>query len=184
MTATTLIITCLYFYFPAACANVGANIGRFIPIFKDLKGPLDFGKSLYGERVIGEHKVVGSFLFGIVFGSCIGFIKYVVFDQYMGSYLLFELSLAENMILYTLMSTFALVGDIVKSVIKRLLRIAPHRAWVPFDEIDHSSMSLLVVSIFFPIPLEVILTTIVLYFFLHLASNIVGYRLKIKSVPY
>lgn len=184
MTIITLIITCFYFYLPAALANIGANMGSFIPIFKDIKIPIDFGKSLYGERIVGEHKVFGSLIFGIVLGSLVGFLKYMFLDQYMKQYLLLDLNMAENMALYFLMSVFALLGDIIKSVFKRLLRIAPHKAWIPFDEIDHSVASLSVASIFFPIPLGVIITTVTLYFFLHVASNIVGYKLNLKKVPY
>lgn len=184
MDLLSFVIACFYFYLPAALANSGATIGKFVPFFKDIKFPIDFGLSFRGKRLIGDHKVFGSFLFGIIFGSLIGLIKYLLLDKYMKPYLLLDLSLGENMALYILMSTSALLGDTLKSVLKRLFGIAPHKAWVPFDEIDHSSVSLLVASIFYPISLKIILLTVTIYFFLHILSNLVAFGLKIKKVPF
>ncbi len=184
MTYIALIIACIYFYFPAAFANIGANIGRFIPFFKDIKTPVDFGLRIKGKRIVGDHKVMGSFMFGVVFGSLLGVVKFLLLDPFMEPYLLLDLEFMQTVVLYTLMSTCALIGDIIKSILKRLFNIAPHKPWIPFDEIDHSTFSLLVTNIFFPLPWYVILLTITVYFFLHIGANIVGYKLRIKSVPY
>lgn len=178
------IITCIYFYLPAALANIGANIGKFIPIFRDIKIPLDLGIKINGERMVGEHKLVGSFLFGVIFGTIAGQLKYILVDPLMRDYLLLDLTWSENLILYGLMSTMALVGDVIKSVAKRLLKIKPHSAWVPFDEVDHSVTSLLVAGWFFSIPIEASTTIVLTYFFLHVAANWVGYKIGIKKVPY
>jgi len=180
----SFILACIYFYAPAALANVGAVIGRFIPIFNRIKTPIDLGIRYKGQRLVGDHKVYGSFLFGIVFGSVVGFLKYTVIDPHFSSYLILHLSLQQTMVLYSLMSAFALIGDLIKSILKRLLNIEPHKAWVPFDEIDHSVTSLFVASLFFPIPFKVSFTIVFVYFFLHVSANIIGYKLRIKKVPY
>lgn len=178
------LISCVYFYLPSAIANIGAVISRFIPFFNTIKKPVDFGKSINGIRVVGDHKTVGGFLFGVLFGTLAGIIKYLVFDKYMQDYQLLKLDFVENTALYLLMSFSALTGDILKSVAKRLFNIEPHKAWIPFDEIDHSTLSMTMAMIFYGISVQAVFTVIFVFFFLHIISNLIGYALKIKSVPY
>jgi len=179
------IFSCIYFYFPVAMANIGANLGKFIPIFKALKYPIDFGLSIKGSRVIGDHKNVGGFLFGILFGSLFGYLKTIYLDQIIpDQYVLFSIDQQTNIFLYIMMSTAALMGDIIKSIFKRILNRPPHSPWIPFDEIDHSLASLIVASFIIPIDINSSLTIIIVFVFLHLLANILGYFLKIKKVPY
>lgn len=179
-----LIFIYLYFYLPGALANIGANIGRFIPGFRDWNHPVDFHLSLRGQRLVGNHKKIGSFVFGVLFGSLIGVIKTLYLDKYFSSYLLIHQSALANIIMYTLISFGALFGDLVKSFAKRQLGRAEHTPWIPFDEIDHSTISLLLAKLFFPLAWIDMLGIIVLAFFAHLLSNVIGYFLKIKDVPY
>lgn len=178
------LISCVYFYIPAALANVGAVISRFIPFFNTVKTPVDLGKKINGIRIVGDHKTIGGFMFGVLFGTIAGIIKYLVFDPHMQEYQLLKLDFIENTILYMLMSLFAVTGDIIKSIAKRLFNIAPHKAWIPFDEIDHSTLSMTMTMVFYGISLKVVATVIFVFFFFHIFSNLIGYALKIKSVPY
>ncbi|RJR27092.1 CDP-archaeol synthase [candidate division WWE3 bacterium] len=178
------LISCVYFYLPAAFANMGAVISRFIPFFNAINTPLDLGKSINGIRIIGDHKTVGGFLFGVLFGMASGIIKYLVFDKHLQDYQLLNLDFTENTVLYLLMSFCALAGDVLKSVAKRLFNIAPHKPWIPFDEIDHSTLSMTMAMVFYGVSIQAVLTVIFLFFFIHIISNLIGYTLKIKSVPY
>lgn len=178
------VITSVYFYLPAALANIGANLGKFIPIFHDIKQPIDFGKKINGVRIIGDHKNIGSFSFGVLFGSFWGIIKTIYIDPHMTKYLLLNESSYKLILLYFFMSFAALSGDLIKSLFKRLLNRPPHAPWIPFDEIDHSVASMLLAKIFFPIPWLVVLFTIFIFMVLHFISNVVGYILKLKEVPY
>jgi len=55
----------------------------------------------------------------------------------------------------------------------------------PFDEIDHTLMSMLLAKLLFKqISWEVLSLTVGVVMVLHLISNAVGYDLKIKDVPY
>lgn len=180
----SFVLACIYFYLPAAFANIGASISRFMPLFNAIKTPIDFGKSINGKRIVGDHKTIGGFSFGVLFGTLVGVIKYLFFDKYLGDYQILHLSFVGNLFFYFFMSFFVLMGDSVKSVAKRLLNIAPHSAWVPFDEIDHSTLSMTMAVIFYGVPIKVMLTIIFVFFFLHVISNLIGYALKIKSVPY
>jgi CDP-2,3-bis-(O-geranylgeranyl)-sn-glycerol synthase len=178
------LLACIYFYLPAAAANVGAVISRFIPFFNTIKIPVDFGKSIKGTRIVGDHKTIGGFTFGVIFGTTAGILKYIFLDPYFQDYLILELTFWENIGLYLMMAFSALAGDILKSVAKRLFNIEPHKAWVPFDEIDHSTVSMTMAMVFYGISWQVTVTVIVIFFFLHVISNGIGYLLRIKSVPY
>ncbi|MBI5448798.1 CDP-archaeol synthase [Candidatus Gottesmanbacteria bacterium] len=180
----TFIIACIYFYLPAAMANIGANLGKFIPWFRNRKQPIDFGMTIYGVRVVGDHKNIGSFLFGVIFGSLFGMLKTLVFDRSMEPYLLLHESAVSLILLYVFMSVAALCGDIIKSIIKRLCHVSPHAPFIPFDEIDHSLTSMLVAKLFFPIPWSAVVLIVCVFLFFHLVANVIGYRLKIKDVPY
>ncbi len=179
-----LIFTYIYFYLPGAMANIGANIGRFIPGFKDLITPVDMGMKLNGIRLVGDHKKIGSFIFGVLFGTLVGILKTLYLDRYLPGFLLLHLDITQNILMYSLISLGALSGDLVKSFIKRQLKRPEHSPWIPFDEIDHTTLSLLLAKIFFPIAWVDILGIIVLIFFLHLATNVIGYLIKVKEVPY
>ncbi|EKD55951.1 MAG: hypothetical protein ACD_58C00329G0001 [uncultured bacterium] len=178
------ILALIYFYLPGAMANIGAVVAKFVPGFKEIKTPVDFGKSFRNIRLVGDHKVWGGVLFGVVLGTIVGVLKYVYFDSFLPQFNILKLGFGENMLLYFLMSVGAVSGDLIKSVLKRQLKRAPHTPWIPFDEIDHSLTSLLLVKLFFPIPWTVIAGVVGVYFFLHIAANWIGYGLKIKSVPY
>ena len=183
----TFIITALYFYTPVALANLGANLSYFfpvIPLFKDIKAPVDFGLTYKGNRLVGEHKTIGNFLFGVLFGLLMGILKNLYVDKYMDGYILININFTNTIFLYSLMSFGALLGDIVKSIAKRLLNRPAHSAWMPFDQIDHSIGSLLLASIFFPIPFSTAITIVSLGLFLHLLYNLIGYKLNIRDVPY
>lgn len=179
-----LSLVSIYFYLPGALANVGAVISRFVPFFRDLKQPIDFNRKFRGRRLVGEHKTVGGFLFGILFGMAAGVVKFLVFDQIFPVVLFLELNFWTNLWLSFLLSFGAVSGDLIKSFAKRQLHVDPHKPFIPFDEIDHTTTALLLAKVFFPIPWAVIFVAIFLYFFIHAGSNVVGYWLKIKKVPY
>lgn len=125
---------------------------------------------------------MGSFLFGVIFGLSMGVLKFIFLDQYMNNFLVLDLSLWQTVFLYGIIAFGALLGDIIKSIAKRMLNIPAHSARIPFDEIDHSTVSLLLASLFFPIPIKII--AIISSLFLHILANLIGYKIGIKDVPY
>lgn len=179
-----LSLVSVYFYLPGALANMGAVISRFIPVFKQLKQPIDFNLKYRGRRLVGEHKTVGGFLFGVLFGTTVGVIKFLFIDQLFPVVLFLELNFWSNLWLSFLLSFGAVSGDLIKSFAKRQIGVDPHKPFVPFDEIDHTVTAMLLAKIFFPIPWAIVFVTVFLYFFIHAGSNVVGYWLRIKKVPY
>lgn len=178
------LLSAVYFYLPGAVANIGANLARFVPFLKNISVPVDGGYVWKGRRLIGEHKSWGGFLGGVLFGLVFGLGKIFIFDKYWPGTLFLSLSTGWGVLLIVLMSVGAVSGDIVKSVLKRVVGVSPHRPWIPFDEIDHTTMAMILVRLVFGVEWKLVFVVIGVYFVLHLVSNIVGYALKLKKVPY
>lgn len=182
--ALTFILSAIYFYLPGACANLGAVISPHVPFIKNHRTPIDLGYTFRGKRLVGIHKTYEGLVFGTFVGIIIGILKYTVLDKIFSGIVLFHLSFLHTLFVYSIMSFGAIFGDLFKSFLKRQLSIDPHRPWIPFDEIDHSTMSLLLVQVVLPVPLVVCITIIATYVLIHAVSNVIGYLLKLKTVPY
>jgi CDP-2,3-bis-(O-geranylgeranyl)-sn-glycerol synthase len=78
----------------------------------------------------------------------------------------------------------AMTGDCVKSYFKRRRRIAPGRAWVPFDQLDFVVGSLLVVGPFAEIGLRDVFLILAMSLVGDIAVNQASYRLGIKTSPW
>lgn len=178
------VLSTVYFYLPGGLANIGAVVAKFVPFFREIKTPVDMGISFRGRRLIGDHKTIGNALFGVILGTFTGVIKYLYFDNFLTDFLLLRLSFWQNLAMSLLMSFGAVSGDLIKSIVKRQIGISAHKAWIPFDEIDHTTMSMLLVKVFFGISWQIVIVTILIVSLLHFISNFVGYVLKIKKVPY
>ena len=178
------ILIALYFYLPAAVANMSASLAKYVPVFNAIKTPVDFGFKLRGIRLIGDHKVWGAALFGVLAGLVSGILRFKYFDPLFPNLTILELKFSEAFVLSFLLSFGAVSGDLIFSAIKRQLKIPPHRPFIPFDEVDHSLVSMLLVRIFFSIPLQIIAIVILTFFILHIIANILSWKLGIKNVPY
>lgn len=178
------LLSAVYFYLPGATANIGANVAKFVPFFAVINSPIDGGMVWKGQRLIGEHKTWGGFFGGILLGMFYGILKILVLDKYWPGSLFLYLDMGRSLFLIFLLAFGALSGDILKSIAKRLLNIPPHSAWIPFDEIDHTLMSMTLVKLFFGIGWRLFWSVIVLFFVFHLITNVIGFKLKIKKVPY
>ncbi len=180
----TFILKIVYFYLPGAVANMGAVLAKFVPGFRDIKRPVDGGMVMNGHRLIGEHKTWGGVGFGMVTGICFGLLQFYWLNRIWPWGLVLDLDLWRTLVLSLLLSFGALAGDLSKSVLKRLLGVAPHKAWIPFDEIDHTVFAMTLVKIVFNIEWIVVWSVIVIFFFIHIVTNVIAFYLKIKKVPY
>ncbi len=135
MTSGTDIVSAVWFFLPAAMANMTPIFAA--RIFPAWNQPADLGIRVYGHRLLGDHKTVRGFVSGSIVGtlaftlqqqitpnsaflSDISWIRYGTFPWYVGS--AFGLG--------------ALIGDAGKSLVKRRLRIDPGKPWIVFDQID------------------------------------------------
>lgn len=131
------MIELFYLMIPAYVANMAPVFARRI----SWETPMDFGFTLFGKRIFGDHKTWKGLFFGVVVGTLVG----VAISQ------LYWPSEVSPVLWSLLASTGALLGDAAKSFFKRQIGIASGASWAPFDQIDYSIGALLLGSIvYFP----------------------------------
>jgi CDP-2,3-bis-(O-geranylgeranyl)-sn-glycerol synthase len=164
MDIATLIIEALKFIFPAYCANG-------VPVLAGGGPPLDFGKKfLDGKPVFGKNKTFRGFFFGLAIGVMVGLVENVLF----GYPLLFSV----------LSPLGALMGDLAGAFLKRRLGIAPGGLLPIIDQIDFVIGALL---FSLPLPMiswELVLAVLIITPPIHLFTNFLAYKLKLKNNPW
>jgi CDP-2,3-bis-(O-geranylgeranyl)-sn-glycerol synthase len=148
--------------------------------------PIDFGRNYSdGRRVFGDGKTYRGFVAGVVAGIVVGLLQMWLSSAYRLEYLP-EHTFATVIIL----STGALLGDLVKSFFKRRLGKGRGEKWLVADMYDLVAGALILLLVFDPvwafanITLPVLLFIIVLTPILHRSVNIIGYFFRIKEVPW
>ncbi|MBO3762823.1 MAG: CDP-2,3-bis-(O-geranylgeranyl)-sn-glycerol synthase [Thermoproteota archaeon] len=148
------------FMAPALVANASAVI------FKGIY-PIDLGKKFIdSEPIFGKNKTIGGFIGGGLTGFLIGVL------------------INRSIILSVALSFGALTGDLIGAFIKRRLKIKPGQPFPLLDQYDFVFGALI---FSYPISQLDIYATIAFLFtvpLIHLFTNVVGYIIKIKRVPW
>jgi CDP-2,3-bis-(O-geranylgeranyl)-sn-glycerol synthase len=164
MEIATLIIEALKFIFPAYCANA-------LPVIAGGGTPLDLGKKFFdGKPIFGKNKTFRGFFFGLAIGITVGLLESILF----GYPLLFSV----------LSPLGALMGDLSGAFLKRRLRIAPGGLLPIVDQVDF-----VVGAILFSLPLtvmywELAIAVLIITPPIHLLTNFLAYKLKLKNNPW
>jgi CDP-2,3-bis-(O-geranylgeranyl)-sn-glycerol synthase len=149
-------------------------------LFKKLAIPIDSGKKLGNKPIFGRNKTWRGLIFGVIFAIIISFIQYLFFNNN----IFVEISLIDYnnwLLLGLLMGAGALVGDLVESFFKRRLNYKPGQSFVPFDQIDFVLGALIFTYPIVRMPIDVIITIIIISFVLHIIVNHLSYYLKIRG---
>jgi CDP-2,3-bis-(O-geranylgeranyl)-sn-glycerol synthase len=159
-----LIVEAMKFIFPAYCANAA-------PVLGGGGKPMDFGRTFVdGRRVFGTNKTFRGFFFGLAIGAGVGAVECWLF-RYPWLFLI-------------LAPSGALLGDLTGAFLKRRLNIAPGGLLPVVDQIDFVigalvfSLPLMIIS--WPLAVTVLLITPPI----HLFTNFVAYKLKLKKHPW
>jgi CDP-2,3-bis-(O-geranylgeranyl)-sn-glycerol synthase len=164
MDVAALVVESLKLIFPAYCANAA-------PVLAGGGLPLDFGKNFVdGRRVFGKNKTFRGFFFGLAIGVLVGLTENFLF----GYPLLFSV----------LSPLGALMGDLAGAFLKRRLDIAPGGVLPIVDQIDF-----VVGAIVFSLPLSIISLELAIAMLIitppiHLLTNFLAYKLKLKNNPW
>lgn len=169
------IIEAFWFFLPAGIANLSPVIATRLPLLKNWKAPLDMGKTINGQRVLGANKTWR----GLLFGALMAAITAGMIYQY-GEY---QQSLLAAVLVGALMGFGALLGDAIESFFKRRRGVKPGDAWFPFDQTDYIIGGLLLVAPFTDISLKLAVTVFLLYFLLHVVTSYIGYLVGLKDKP-
>jgi CDP-2,3-bis-(O-geranylgeranyl)-sn-glycerol synthase len=121
-----------------------------------------------GERIFGDHKTVRGLLSGLVVGITVG-----IFESFLST---------ENMIIMaTLVSAGALMGDLGGAFIKRRMRIRPGQPLPGVDQLDFVLGAVLAVSMIYTPTLGTLLILFCVTPPIHLLANMGAYKLGLKS---
>ena len=159
-----LIIEALKFIFPAYCANAA-------PVLGGGGKPLDFGKNFFdGKPILGRNKTFRGFFFGLGIGFGVGIVECLLFRYPW---------------LFSVLSPLgALLGDLAGAFLKRRLGIAPGGLLPVVDQVDF-----VVGALLFSAPLGVVTWELALVVLLvtppiHLLTNFLAYKLRLKKNPW
>lgn len=164
-----IIVTLLYVA-PLYIANSS-------PVIVHGKIPLDFNKKLFGQPIFGKGKTVLGAIAGILAGTGVGAILYLLFP-------FIETIIPNYLQLSFLLAFGAIIGDLAKSFFKRRFSIKSGEKWELADQLDFIIGGLLF-SILIRIP-EIWLVVLLLFatFFIHKIMNWLAFKLKLKTVPW
>ena len=164
MEIAILIVEALKFIFPAYCANA-------VPVIVGGGPPLDLGKNFFdGKPIFGKNKTVRGFFFGLAIGVTVGLVESIIFSY---------------PLLFSVLSPLgALMGDLAGAFLKRRLGIAPGGFLPIIDQVDF-----VVGAILFSLPLtlmywELAIAVIIITPPIHLFTNFLAYKLKLKNNPW
>ena len=173
------ILQVLYFFVPAYLANMApVLVGNRLCA---LAVPLDFGASIAGTRIFGDHKTWRGLVLGTLTGAFAFFLQRVVYSAGLAHQLaLFDYgTLAPST--GALLGFGALAGDAVKSFFKRRVGIAPGHPWIGPDEIDFYLGAWACTACLAPVPLVPMLLSIPVVFVGDILTNFAARALGLKD---
>ena len=177
------IIQALYFMLPAYFANMAPLFVR--KTFNCLAIPVDGGKVWRGKPILGSHKTLRGFIFGVLAAIGLMYLQQWLY-QFPSIKNVSLLNYPEiNPILYGFLFGFgALFGDSVKSFFKRRINIKPGVPWFPWDQLDLVFGSLIFISFVFKPPLYVIAIVLILHPILHVLVKHIAFYLHIEKTKW
>lgn len=179
------IIFALWFYLPAGNANMAPVFAKKISFLRPLDRPLDFGKTIGGKRIFGDHKTFRGLLAGYV-AAWLAFVLQVWLYQNFSFFYetaLFDYSSANIWLFAAIFSLGALGGDAIESFFKRQINIKPGKSWVPFDQADWIVGAVLLSLLVTNFEPATYLLAIVWGLLLHPISTLIGWSIKLKDKP-
>lgn len=166
-----LVMQVFWLFLPAGVANMAPVLFRWIPI---VDVPVDFGFSLHGERIFGQHKTYRGFVAGILSATAIVYFQKIVYPS-ASPFALLDYSQVNIWLLGFILGGGALFGDLIKSFFKRRFHIADGKSWVPFDQIDWIVGAMLASSFVVTLDYKAVFMAIAIFGILHPIVNVAGY---------
>ncbi|PIY96719.1 MAG: hypothetical protein COY66_03340 [Candidatus Kerfeldbacteria bacterium CG_4_10_14_0_8_um_filter_42_10] len=174
------LLQCVYLMLPGIFAN---SVPVLVKKINVLNYPVDFNKKWIDQQpILGSHKTWRGLIFGTL--AAIGIVA--VQKQ------LWQIEAFESVSILPyqehsawsigfLMGFGVLFGDMLKSFIKRRVKIRPGDKFIPWDQTDSVLGGLIFISFLWIPPWSVIITLLLLSFVLHIIIRHLGYYLGINS---
>lgn len=178
-----LVLASLYLFLPAYAANMAPVIAKRFNLFPSLARPLDGGRTLWRSPLFGPHKTLRGLLVGLTAAVIVASLQRLG-TRGEGVFRVLSAPPHEDtsaLLWGSALGGGALVGDLVKSFVKRRLGIPPGQRWFPWDQLDLIVGALLVGRLLYSFPWEVIVVVLVATPLLGLLVNIGSYLASVKE---
>lgn len=177
------ILEVIWFFLPGFAANMAPVFAARYHWLPSLKLPLDARYTLGNDRILGNNKTVRGLVVGLIAGTLVGMGQYLVVRGLgVGATSLFSYSsLITSMALGYWLGLGALLGDIIKSFLKRRVTIPAGESWIPWDQIDIVIGMLLMTAWIIPFSLIHIVSAFVIVGGGMFVVSVLGFRLRIKK---
>jgi CDP-2,3-bis-(O-geranylgeranyl)-sn-glycerol synthase len=176
----------LWFFLPAAIANMMPIFAAHWKWIKKYDYPMDFHKNLRGRRILGSHKTIRGLAVGVIFSTLVLWLQQLaVGHMHFVAELTDQVDYAQLpvLVLGPLFGFGALLGDAVESFFKRQIGIKPCDGWFPFDQTDYIIGGAVATMPFVQLTVLQYIWLIVSWLAIHLISTFVGYKLGLKDKP-
>ena len=180
------IFFALWFFLPAAIANVTPIFAAHISVLKKYDQPIDFHKTFRGHRVFGSHKTIRGFVIGIAFATLTLWFQQLAVIQF--DFLAEWTSQVDYKTIYVailgpLFGFGALAGDAIESFFKRQRGIKPGNGWFPFDQTDYIIGGSIATMPFIQLSIAQYGMLIIIWLIIHVISTVIGFKLGLKDKP-
>ena len=157
----------ILFILPAWITNISFNILGFITRRFHIKDyPVDFGKNFFdNRRIIGDSATIYGIFVGLIVGSLVGYLQ-------------------GRLLIGFLMGIGSYCGHSLGSFIKRRFGFRSGQFFPVLDHTDYVIFSLILISIFIGISLQMAITIFIITLALHPLACLIGYWLGIKRSPW
>ena len=183
MDLTLLILQSIYFIVPAYFANMAPVIANKLKILKQADKPVEKNiKFLDGKPLFGKNKTYRGFIVGIASGIILAFLQKGLYNiTFFRALSIIDYS--NPILIGFLLGAGAITGDLIESFFKRRLNIKPGSKFLPFDQTDFIfGAYLFAYPVYFKyISVYLILSSLIISFFLHIIVNHLAFYLKIRK---
>ena len=164
--------------FPAYAANL-------FPPFAKGKLPIDLGAKLVRHRLLGESKTMEGFALGVLAGTAVGALETVVAPQLNLFAAQYGVQLPYMDFFVGFMIAFgAMCGDVAGSFLKRRLGMKNGSNAPLLDQLNFIAGAVFFSFLFTEISVWMIAFMLIMTPIIHRLSCMIGYKLKVKKVPW
>src|SRR4051812_7505221 len=175
-----LLLEVLWFLPPGGMANLAPVLAaKLLPRWD---APLDGGRRLGRERILGDHKTIRGVVAGTVGAAAVFAAQRAVALRWPGVGAI-DVMAAAPAWFGAALGLGALAGDAAKSFAKRRVGLAPGRPWPPFDQLDWMLGMLLVAAPLLAPEPRFIVAALTLALLLALVTKALGWAVRLNDRP-
>lgn len=178
-----IILQALYLMLPAYLANMAPVFAGKIWGHK-FSLPLDLGQKYHGQDILGKNKTWRGLIVAVITAIVVVYIQGALMNnKFFSSLSLFDYTAIDPIVYGFILGFGVILGDAIKSFFKRRKNLKPGDKWLPWDQLDFLGALLLLLFIYQP-AWQIFLIILIISPLLPMATNWLGFKLKIKKVSW